>query len=77
MDSYRIAVLPGDGIGPEVTAPALAAVRAAADRHGLRLHFTSHEAGAGHHRRYGEPLPRAVLDDCLTSGWPTAPRSSR
>jgi 3-isopropylmalate dehydrogenase len=67
MDSYRIAVLPGDGIGPDVMAPALAAVRAAAERHGVRLRFTSHEAGAGHHRRYGEALPRAVLDDCLAA----------
>ena len=65
--AYRVAVLPGDGIGPEVMAPALAAVRAAAGRHGVRLELTPHEAGAGHHRRYGEALPRAVLDDCLAA----------
>jgi 3-isopropylmalate dehydrogenase len=67
MHTYRIAVLPGDGIGPEVAAPALAAVRAAVNRHGVRVEFTSHEAGAEHHRRHGEALPRAVLDDCLVA----------
>jgi 3-isopropylmalate dehydrogenase len=67
MHTYRVATLPGDGIGPEVMAPALDALRAAARRHGLRLEFTPHEAGAGHHRRYGEALPRAVLDDCLAA----------
>ncbi|HJZ56105.1 MAG TPA: isocitrate/isopropylmalate family dehydrogenase, partial [Gemmataceae bacterium] len=34
---------------------------------GLQLEFTSHEAGAEHHRRHGEALPRAVLDDCLAA----------
>lgn len=67
MSAYRIAVLPGDGIGPEVAVPALAAVRTAAERHGLRLDFTTHEAGADHHRRFGEALPRAVLADCLAA----------
>lgn len=65
MQTYRVAVLPGDGIGPEVAAPALAAVQAAAKRHAIRIEFTAHEAGAEHHRRYGDALPRAVLDDCL------------
>ena len=67
MSSYRIAVLPGDGIGPEVMAPAVAAVQAAAERHSVRLSFTSHEAGAGHYRRHGEALPAAVLEDCLAA----------
>jgi 3-isopropylmalate dehydrogenase len=68
MGDYRIAVLPGDGIGPEVTAPALAALRAAeAAVGGFRLRFTQHAFGAGHYRRTGEALPRAVLDDCLAA----------
>ncbi len=66
--TYRIAVLPGDGIGPEVMAPSLEALQAAAESAGgLRLNFTSHAAGAEHYRSHGEALPRAVLDDCLAA----------
>lgn len=64
MHSYRIAILPGDGIGPEVMAPTLDALRAVA---GDRLTFTSHAAGAEHYRRHGVALPRDVLDDCLAA----------
>jgi 3-isopropylmalate dehydrogenase len=68
MNSYRIAVLPGDGIGPEVTAPALDALRAAeAAAGGFRLRFTQHAFGADHYRRTGEALPGTVLDDCLAA----------
>ena len=66
MGSYRIAVLPGDGIGPEVMRVALEVLQAAMpDRGKLRLEFKTHEAGAEHYRKTGTALPRDVLDDCL------------
>lgn len=66
MGRYRVAVLPGDGIGPEVMAVTLKVLRAAAEKaDGLGLEFTEHEAGAGLYRRTGMALPPAVLDDCL------------
>ena len=61
---YRIAVLPGDGIGPEVMAAALRVARRAAEGDGPRLEFTEHQAGAALFRRAGVALPPAVLDDC-------------
>src|SRR4051812_1716707 len=62
---YRIAVLPGDGIGPEVMAVALRVLRAAtAGPGGPQLELAEHDAGAGHFRRTGVALPDAVLDDC-------------
>ncbi|MEX2119206.1 MAG: isocitrate/isopropylmalate dehydrogenase family protein [Pirellulales bacterium] len=67
MDSYRIAVLPGDGIGPEVMAPAVAALRAAAEAGGFRLEFTPHKAGAAHYQEHEEALPSSVRDDCLAA----------
>ena len=68
MNAYRVAVLPGDGIGPEVTTPTLDALRAATEVcGGPRLEFTSHAAGADHYRRHGVALPDAVLDDCLAA----------
>lgn len=62
--TYKIAVLPGDGIGPEVMDAALHVVRGAT-ANGPRLEFTSHEAGAALYRRTGEILPAPVLEQCL------------
>src|SRR5215831_4671055 len=46
-DSFHIAVLPGDGIGPEVMAPALAVLdKVAAVTPGLKFRFTEAPAGA-------------------------------
>lgn len=47
MSSYRIAVLPGDGIGPEVMVAAVRVLsRVSHGGTGLKLEFTEHEAGA-------------------------------
>ena len=64
MPAYRIAVLPGDGIGPEVVAESLKILRAVAVPGGLDLAFEEVEAGAGCYRRTGEELPRETLDVC-------------
>lgn len=66
MSGYRIAVLPGDGIGAEVMNATLAVVNRVADRlPGLRVVTTTHEAGAELYRRTGTTLPDEVLQDCL------------
>ena len=66
MGRYRIVVLPGDGIGPEVMEVSPRVLRHAAEGSmGLALEFTEHAAGVEHCRRTGEALPRAVLDDFL------------
>jgi 3-isopropylmalate dehydrogenase len=64
MHRYRVAVLPGDGIGPEVMDAALAVLQAAT-RSEVSLEFTSHQAGSANYRRTGEALPAQVLEDCL------------
>src|SRR5207245_2583264 len=57
-DSFHIAVLPGDGIGPEVMAPALAVLdKVAAATPGLKFRFTEALAGAGHYRDTGKSMP--------------------
>jgi 3-isopropylmalate dehydrogenase len=61
---YRIAVLAGDGIGPEVVAEALKVLRAVAVPGRLELAFEELEAGAGCYGRTGEALPRETLDGC-------------
>ena len=64
-DSFHIAVLPGDGIGPEVMAPALAVLnKVAASTPQLKLRFTEAPAGAGHYRDTGTSLPESTIKLC-------------
>jgi 3-isopropylmalate dehydrogenase len=57
----RIAVFPGDGIGPEVTAEAVAVLELVAPRHGLRLELSSGTIGGCAIDATGDPLPPAEL----------------
>jgi 3-isopropylmalate dehydrogenase len=63
--SFAIAVLPGDGIGVEVTAEAVRVLRAV-ERHtpGVRFHLREYAAGAGEYLRHGDPLPAETVDAC-------------
>lgn len=61
---YRVAVLPGDGIGPEVMEPTLEIASAAAGKAGVEVEFTSHAFGAAHYRDTGEALTPEVVEDC-------------
>jgi 3-isopropylmalate dehydrogenase len=56
--SVRLAVIPGDGIGTEVTAEALKVLEVAAP---VKLEPTRYELGAEHYLATGEVLPDAVL----------------
>lgn len=75
---YEIAVVAGDGIGPEVVAAAAAVMHRAAGEAGLALRTTPHPAGALHFRDTGEATPSATLDAIGQSdatlfgaaGWP-------
>lgn len=65
MHSFQIAVLPGDGIGPDVIAEASKVLRGVeAKIPGLRLALTEHPAGVGAYRDCGDALPAATLDAC-------------
>lgn len=57
MNSFHIAVLPGDGIGQEITAPCAELLRQAVAEKGIKLEFQYLEAGAGLYRRTGESFP--------------------
>lgn len=60
---HRIAVIPGDGVGREVTAEAVKAVRAAASRFGFDLETTDYDLGGERYLRTGEVLPDTVQDE--------------
>src|SRR4051794_30914640 len=57
--SFSLAVIPGDGIGPEVVAEGLKVL----DALGLTVERTVHELGADHWHKTGEALPDDVLAD--------------
>jgi 3-isopropylmalate dehydrogenase len=64
-DSFHIAVLAGDGIGPEVMAPALEVLhKVAAATPGLGLRFTEAPAGAGFYREHGVSMPETTVKLC-------------
>lgn len=60
----RIAVLPGDGVGPEVTAVAVRVLQAA----GFQGTFTTHPVGWAEWCARGEALPAATLQACRDAG---------
>jgi 3-isopropylmalate dehydrogenase len=55
-DRYEIALLPGDGIGPEVTEAAAAVLSEAAGRHEITLNYTTYEAGANYYKKTGTAM---------------------
>ncbi len=62
MKTWRIAVLPGDGIGPEVTAQACHVLHAAADRFGFEVALHQYPIGSGAVKHHGLPLPAVTRD---------------
>jgi 3-isopropylmalate dehydrogenase len=59
----RLAVVAGDGIGPEVVAEGLRVLRAALDGTGEKLETTDYDLGARRWHATGETLPDSVLEE--------------
>lgn len=63
MTEYKIAVIAGDGIGPEVVDAARAVLNACSARYGLRLRYTDYEFSADLYRRTGRIITEADMDE--------------
>ena len=61
MAMFKIAVIPGDGIGPEVTSSTCDVLRAVAEKSGHEFSFTEVSAGGIAIDTFGEPLPAESL----------------
>ncbi|MFK7822395.1 MAG: isocitrate/isopropylmalate dehydrogenase family protein [Planctomycetaceae bacterium] len=60
----KIVLLPGDGIGPEVTAAAVRVLQAAAKQFQIELHLQEQQVGAGAYLDCGNPLPDEAFAAC-------------
>lgn len=67
MTAYKIVLLPGDGIGPEITAVARSVMETAADMCGLRLEIDSLAFGGASIDAHGDPLIPAVEEACRSA----------
>jgi len=61
--TYNIAVIPGDGTGPEVVAEGIKVITAASAKFGFGLEFTKFDFGAERYLKTGETLPDSSIDE--------------
>jgi len=61
--TYKIAVMPGDGTGPEVTAEAVKVLNAAADKFKFKVDPTTFDFGGERYKRTGETLPDSAVEE--------------
>ncbi len=64
---YKIAVVPGDGTGPEVVAEGLKVLEVVRAKCGFKLNFTHYHLGGEHYKATGEILPESVAKSLAAS----------
>jgi 3-isopropylmalate dehydrogenase len=63
MATYKIAVIGGDGTGPEVAAEAVKVLKTAADKFGFKVDLTDFDFGGERYMKTGETLPDSGVDE--------------
>ncbi|MHC5061933.1 MAG: 3-isopropylmalate dehydrogenase [Planctomycetota bacterium] len=63
MSTYKIAVIPGDGTGPEVTVETVKVLKAAADKFNFKMDLTEFDFGGERYMRTGETLPDGASEE--------------
>ena len=63
----NIALIRGDGIGPEIVGQAKLVLDRIAELYGHEFHYTDVDMGGNAIDKYGDPLPQDMLDKCLAS----------
>lgn len=67
MRDFKIAVIPGDGIGVDITREALKVMNKVAEKYSVKLNFTEVKAGGVAIDACQNPLPQETLDICKAS----------
>ncbi len=65
--TYKITLLPGDGIGPEVIAESIKVLDAVAEKAGFALEYTEQNAGGAAIDAHNDPMPDSVVETCKAS----------
>ncbi len=65
--TYKITLLPGDGIGPEVVAESVKLLDAIAEKSDFTFEYTEALAGGAAIDAAGDPMPQATIDTCKAS----------
>ena len=65
--SYKIAVVAGDGIGPEIMGAAVDVLKAVDKKYGCSFEFKEYLAGGCALDEFGVPLPQETIDGCLAA----------
>ena len=60
---YKIAVIPGDGTGPEVTVEAVKVLNSAADKFNFKVELTEFDFGGERYKKTGETLPDSAVEE--------------
>jgi isocitrate dehydrogenase (NAD+) len=66
--SHKITLIPGDGIGPEVTEAVVSILEAAGAKTGCAFDWHRHDAGADAFAKTGEYIPKALYDSIAENG---------
>jgi 3-isopropylmalate dehydrogenase len=66
MKNYRIAVIPGDGTGPEVVKEGLKVLKAAQSKFDFKCETVEYDVGGERYLKTGEVLPDSVLEELKT-----------
>lgn len=67
MTTYKIAVLPGDGIGPEIVAEAVKVLKVIGEKYAVSFQFTNGLIGGAAYDAVGHPLPEETVELCENS----------
>lgn len=67
MSDFNIALIPGDGIGPEIVAGAVTVLDAVGKKYGHKFNYTEVYMGGCAIDKYGVPLPQETVDICKKS----------
>ena len=68
MKTFKITILPGDGIGPEVMDAVLAVLDVVGIEYGLNFVIKSEIVGGASLDQFNEPITKSVIQSCQESG---------
>ena len=67
MAEFNIALMPGDGIGPEIVAGAVSVLDKISEKYGHKFNYTEVAIGGCAIDKFGTSLPQSTIDTCLAS----------